>query len=105
MYRCVLLCDRNSTLSSLLSRNVTREIYYQDWANLKLDTKSFKTGSNSKGYPKFQANAGRENGLTFVINMEDEGMACPQYESEGARVSIIKLIFIIKSPLLFSCTQ
>jgi hypothetical protein len=83
---------------------MTKEMYFQNWEKLNLDTKSFKTGSNSKGYPKFQANAGRENGLTFVINMEDEGMACPQYESEGARVSIIKLILIIKSPLLFLCT-
>jgi hypothetical protein len=84
---------------------MTKEMYFQNWEKLKLDTNSFKTGSNSKGYPKFQANAGRENGLTFVINMEDEGMACPQYESEGARVSIIKLISTIKSPLLFSCTR
>jgi hypothetical protein len=71
---------------------VSNEIYFQDWENLKLDTKSFKMGSNSRRYPKFQATAGRENGLTFVVNMEDEGTACPQYESEGARVSIIKLI-------------
>jgi hypothetical protein len=68
---------------------MTNKMYFQDWEKLKLDTKTFKTGSNSKGYPKFQATAGRESGLTFVVNMEDEGMACPQYESEGARVSII----------------
>jgi hypothetical protein len=74
---------------------MTKEVYFQDWEKLKLDTKSFKMGmgSISKRYPKFQGTAGRESGLTFVVNMEDERMACPQYESEGARVSIMKLFY------------
>jgi hypothetical protein len=70
-----------------------------------VDSKSFKTGSNLKGYPKFQANAGRESGLTFVVNMEDEGMTCSQYESEGARVNLIKLIWINKPQFLSSGTN
>jgi hypothetical protein len=67
--------------------NITKiEFDFKEWDLLNFDYESFQKKRNRGGTPRYQASDGRESGLSFVINMEDEKMSCPQYESEGARV-------------------